>query len=73
MLIYPVPATNFVYFVAAEVINNIEIQDINGKTVFKTKCHSSNYSIDVSNWQSGIYIAKFYTKNKIFTKKFIVK
>ncbi len=54
-------------------IQQIEIQDITGKIIYKNKNYSPQKYIDISNVQSGIYIIKIQTKDNILWNKFIKK
>jgi len=68
LLLYPNPATNIVSF-SDETLQNIEVFDINGRSVLKKQ----GASFSVKTLAQGIYIVKATnTDNIIITKKLIV-
>lgn len=58
--IYPNPVENMVDVILpdqAEIVH-IYVYDVQGRTLLSTKKHSSNFSVDLSNLNSGIYLMK---------------
>src|SRR5690606_24232070 len=53
---YPNPATNKIYFTGN--ISNITVWDLSGKNVLNVKNYTVNQPIDVSQWESGIYLVR---------------
>jgi hypothetical protein len=54
-------------------IKNIEITDITGKTIINYQLSIDNYQfeIDLSGFESGIYLIKILNDTEIFTSKII--
>ncbi len=73
ILIYPTPATNKITVIAEKNNNlqySIEIYDVFGKLVKQT--NTSQTTIEVSEYKTGIYFIKIISNNKtIYTTKFI--
>ena len=72
--IYPNPTNGVVNF--EFVKNNIQkivISDITGKTLIKKTNIQQNETIDLSSFESGIYIIKIQTDKEIFTTKIVKK
>ncbi len=72
VIIYPNPASDFVYIEISEELYQYDLQilDING-SVIKTFKPESNKEIDISDLFSGIYIVRVFNKNNFLLKKFI--
>lgn len=69
--IYPNPATDILNIKIPNTINSIELYSILGKKVFQTS--STIDQIDVSSYQSGIYLLKIKTNQGSVTKKIVIK
>jgi len=71
VIIYPNPASEFITISLPNKINvkNVEFYDINGKNVLT----GYQNSIDVSCLESGIYLIKIISAEKLFTSKLIIK
>ena len=70
--IYPNPTNGIINIEFAD--NNIQqiiISDITGKTIAEKNNIQQNKTIDLSNFESGIYIIKIQTDNEIFTTKIV--
>lgn len=69
--IYPNPTSGILNFdFAASTIQKITILGILGREI--TSDHSlTNNSIDLSNFENGIYVIKIYTNNEIITSKIV--
>lgn len=70
--IYPNPTNGIVNFEFAE--NNIQkltVSDITGKQIIEKTERQQKEKIDLSGFDSGIYIIKIQTDNEIFTTKII--
>ncbi len=76
VFIYPNPATTILNY---NLKNNIEIveliiTDLTGKQIYNVKGSSINSSINISNFEAGVYFIKFISDtNKSIVKKFIKK
>lgn len=71
----PNPANNLVrlgWNDAAQSIENIEITDILGQSVYRTMANSSETIIDVSPFSKGIYFVELTTKSHLKTVKKLI-
>lgn len=70
--IYPNPANQ--YFIFESKYNNgeIAITDLSGKIIFTEKMKSDITLIDIAQWQKGIYIIKYTSKDKAASTKLLV-
>lgn len=67
--IYPNPVSNILYLETEQNNSNLEIFDINGKILFEGS--STNNSIDVSKFDSGIYFLRLKDNTQTSVKSFI--
>lgn len=72
MSVYPVPASNMLYF---NLPNNqdaeqVYLMDINGKTVYSS---TNNNAIDVTSFAKGIYVLKVISKESIYQKPVLIQ
>jgi outer membrane protein assembly factor BamB len=67
--IYPNPAKDYLSISGLNENTNVAIYDMTSKLIYNK--HVSNNQIDISNFQSGIYIVKIETAKGIITKKFV--
>ncbi len=51
----------------------ITIIDINGKTIYKSKIRTRIYKIDISKYQSGMYLIKYETDENFIISKIIIE
>ena len=74
--IYPNPASQLVHIQTVETeneVSQIRICDVSGKTVLQKTGLGNNMSLDVSNFQSGIYFLEVVYQNKHkYTGKLLV-
>nr|WP_317632239.1 T9SS type A sorting domain-containing protein [uncultured Flavobacterium sp.] len=58
--LYPNPTNNIVTINSeTQLINNLQVFDINGRLLFsKTNLQSNNQTVDLSNYNSGVYLIK---------------
>ena len=69
---YPNPVDDKLYVVVESEIDEIGVYDIYGRRqVTETLSHQGDFSIDVSNLKSGIYIVIIKTSSGIVTKRFV--
>lgn len=68
--IYPNPASDMVSITSKNPIDSIEIYDISGKQVKKLK---NTKEINVSNFNSGIYLFKIRIGEQISVKRIVIK
>jgi len=72
--IYPNPVSDRLFFDAGtEIIEEIYISDLTGKTILQTKPEGNTGNIHVSELRAGIYIARIKLQNNVITRKFVVK
>lgn len=67
--IYPNPASDKIYIVSNNTIDNIEVYDILGKRVITLK---NVNEMDVSKLNSGLYLLKIWTGKQVQTKKLVI-
>ena len=76
--VFPNPAENYIYFYRehiGEADYQLEIHDAIGKKVKQFNCFNDYKKIDLSGFNTGIYIIKYMSNNDdiILTEKFFVK
>lgn len=49
----------------------VEIYDVLGKRIYMGKSNSLNPSINISNWESGLYLVRVSTDSHFQTKRFL--
>ncbi len=67
----PSPTKDDLKISAQEIIENVTIYNVLGKSVFNTTIHKKEDIIDVSSLQTGIYILKYTMNNAVGTLKFL--
>jgi hypothetical protein len=67
--VFPNPANNLLFINGLNQNANVAIYDMTGKLIYNSEL--CNSQIDVSNFQSGVYMMKIETANGIVTKKFV--
>jgi hypothetical protein len=71
--IYPNPASDLVLIKMIESDeNNLQIIDASGKTIYFEKMANSRVSIDVSSWDSGLYLVKLQTGTGIIQSSVLI-
>jgi len=68
--LYPNPVTDVLYFSNVEVVKQIEFYNSNGLLTSVVKNNKSN-SIDVSNFNTGVYLLRIITDEGVLVKKVI--
>lgn len=75
--IYPNPATEFISFDCSKNnsnVNTLQIFDINGRLIQEITSFENNYSLNISTFKSGTYVARISFNNGSISKQsFIVK
>ncbi len=69
--IYPNPIKNYFSISNSSSIDYLEIYDLLGQTLLSEKYYSTTIKIDLSNFSTGVYIAKIYSDNQIKSIKII--
>ena len=67
--LYPNPVTNFFKVEAEEAIQKVEVYNLMGAKVMET----NQTQINISNLNTGIYLVKIYSDNKVGVQKIIKK
>lgn len=71
--IYPNPATEFVNIESSEKIVSIEIYNMQAKLVQRTIVNDVNFSLNIQELNSNIYVIKIKTTNKVYQEKLLIK
>ena len=72
--IYPNPVSNSLFFNANnKIINTIQLIDIAGKIVLNSNIQLQSGSIDLIGLPKGLYIAKIFTANQVYSHKVNIK
>ncbi len=72
-VISPIPSKGVV-FISGNVDNyEVQVYDINGRSILKISLNKNFNKIDLSNFNNGIYILKIKTSDKIVTRKIIIE
>ena len=69
--IYPNPAIDNLSIETKEVVQRLEVYDALGRKVVSKIPNQNNFSIDISNFERGIYILKLQTKEGIGSYKIV--
>lgn len=70
--VYPNPATNVINVAnSADVINNVTITDLNGRTVKQVTAGVNEAQINISDLAQGVYILNATSNGKSFTQKIV--
>ncbi|MBC8884580.1 T9SS type A sorting domain-containing protein [Flavobacterium piscinae] len=68
---YPNPTKDFVYFNLNETIESLSLYNLLGQAVLSKQINAENFSLDISSFSAGSYIAKLNTKGKSKSVKII--
>ncbi|MHC1705558.1 MAG: T9SS type A sorting domain-containing protein [Tenuifilaceae bacterium] len=71
VVIYPVPASNFLVVECAYEIDRLVVMDITGRIIKDLNPSKQQFTIPVENLRNGLYLIKGTTKKGEFVKKFI--
>ena len=69
----PVPAVDYVDITSTKQISRVEIYSLNGGMVKSQVVNGNDVTVNVSNLNSGMYIAKVYTDGGVATKRIVVR
>ena len=72
-IIYPNPTSNVLNIESKTNISNIEIIDINGRSLLSKPLDSNSTSINVESLSKGVYFVKVSNEKGNFVQKFIKK
>lgn len=68
--LYPNPANLTCNIIADFIIEKLEIIDISGRIIYNSNIRNYSHSIDINNYDSGLYFVKIYDNNN---KEFIIR
>lgn len=71
--IYPNPANEFVNIESNEKIISIEIYDVQGKLIYNSYVNDFNFTLNVQEFISNIYLVKVKTDLNIYQEKLLIK
>ncbi|MCT4640038.1 MAG: choice-of-anchor J domain-containing protein [Bacteroidales bacterium] len=72
--LYPNPASETINITVSDSdLYNIKVYSIAGKLVYTSNEASNNTTIDVSEWERGLYLAKIEKRGQSYTIKILVK
>ena len=72
-MIYPNPASDKLKIKVNNQIDNLMLFDISGRKLLEIDNITIDYSLDISNFNSGIYFYKINSNKKIFSGKVIIQ
>lgn len=73
VVIHPNPIEDFFTISSSEIITKIEIVNLLGQTIFSNSYNQLNVSIDAAKFETGTYILKVSTNEKVQQSKIIKK
>ena len=71
--IYPNPANDNVNIVSNEIINDLQVLNFLGQVLLNIEVNDTQIKINISDYQSGVYIFKINTINSTLIKKVTIK
>lgn len=74
MLLYPIPANDFVHLTAPETIVSIVIYDLKGTLIYQNDhINSSTVILNTLKWANGTYTIKLSTSQNIDVQKIVIQ
>jgi uncharacterized hydantoinase/oxoprolinase family protein len=72
--VYPNPASDVVAIKGTNgsTFTSVQAFDITGRAVYASDATGNSLSIDVSNWNNGIYLVQIATENGVQVKRIVV-
>ncbi len=71
--VYPNPASGSVNILAPANISNVEVRNLLGQVVYTNTMEASQATIDVSSFDTGIYVVNISIEGNVVTKKLFVQ
>jgi hypothetical protein len=72
--LYPNPSKGYINLsIGDAVINNVEIFNVTGQKVLSATPNASSTRLNIEGFASGIYTTRITSKDKVYTKEFVVK
>ncbi|PKR81014.1 hypothetical protein CW751_07560 [Brumimicrobium salinarum] len=74
LMMYPNPAKDKVYFTLEKSpIHTISVIDIKGRKIKQAKIANHNTTLDLTNFDSGVYFVKLTVNEQVLTRKLVVQ
>ena len=73
IIMYPNPATGIVNIVAVNPISNLAIYSLGGEVIYFDNEINKEKFIDVSSFEKGIYVMKYYIDEMLYSDKVVVQ
>ena len=73
VLIFPNPANNVLNIKSGQPFERVKITNLLGQVLYNAKITKSDFSIDISSYNSGIYFIRLEGKQGMVAKKFVKK
>lgn len=67
--VFPNPTSNSLFIIPTETPINFELSTISGQLLFSESDISNQYILDLSNYESGLYLISISNENKTYIKK----
>jgi hypothetical protein len=71
--VVPNPSTGIFRLTPSKEHGIVEIYNILGKRIYRSEFNGQGSTIDMTSQPSGIYIAKFYSGEKVYTSKLVIQ
>ena len=74
LTLYPNPTTGLINITGKLDAGNIEIYNVAGQKVMSEEIQNSlNHQLNLSGFNPGMYLLKYYTKTKVYHAQFVLK
>ena len=73
LVLYPNPSTNYFSVMSDQVIDLVEVYSMSGQLIDTKHVYSSNPSINVQTYNSGLYLVHIWTGNYYYTEKLLIE
>ncbi|MDR2979518.1 MAG: fibronectin type III domain-containing protein [Bacteroidales bacterium] len=73
VLLYPNPANSLLNVVLFSPFDQVEITNIMGQTIFMNSVNDLTFTLNVSDYNAGVYFIRLSGANGVVTKKFVKK
>jgi hypothetical protein len=73
VLIYPVPAVDFITIRASQNIQSLTIKDVSGRIVYRAEADKAMEIVNVSGFPTGIYFVELNCGEKYFVRKILIE
>lgn len=71
--VYPNPASSFLNLKLSQTLNEVQVDvfDVLGKKIFSRRNMNTNKPINISRWNSGVYLIRLTSERTTQTKRFV--